>query len=170
MERILPGIVNGTLFDSRTRDKNVKVMVRKEERRSLVQEQVQGIKEIAAIKPVIDELRANDHTLALILFGSVARGDARKDSDIDLCIVTSRDIPEPDKMDLLSYGSGNIDVSFFWDLPVTIRFRVIREGKVLFCKDTLELNGIKADTVREYLDIAPLIHRHSLHAIGITNR
>lgn len=73
-------------------------------------------------------------------------------------------------MDLLSYGSGKIDVSLFWDLPITIRFRVIREGKVLFCRDTPAINGIKADTVREYIDVAPLIRRHSLHAIGITGR
>ncbi len=92
-----------------------KAMVHKEDRRSFVQETVPEIEDVAAIKPVIDELQTNDHVLALILFGSVVRGEAREDSDIDLCIVTSRDIPESEKMDLLSYGSGKLDVSFFWD-------------------------------------------------------
>jgi uncharacterized protein len=132
-----------------------------------VQETTTENGELVTIQPIIDELQANDHVLAFLLFGSVARGQARKDSDIDLCIITARNIPEAEKMNLLSYGSGKIDVSFFWDLPITIRFRVLREGKVLFSKDTLAFNAIKADTVREYLDIAPLIRRHSLHAMGI---
>jgi hypothetical protein len=132
---------------------------------SLVQETITETGDLVTIQPIIDELKANDHVLVFILFGSVARGQARKDSEIDLCIVTALNIPETEKMNLLSYGSGKIDVSFFWDLPITIRFRVIREGKVLFCKDTLAFNAIKADTVWEYLDVAPLIRRHSLHAI-----
>jgi predicted nucleotidyltransferase len=139
-------------------------------REDFVQQREQEPGPLAEIQPIISELRANGHTLAVILFGSVARGQARDDSDIDLCIITGRDIPEPEKMNLLSYGSGKTDVSFFWDLPITIKFRVLREGTVLFCKDNLALNAIKADTVREYLDIAPLIRRHNLHAIGITGR
>lgn len=32
-------------------------------------------------------------------------------------------------MDILWYGSRKIDVSLFHDLPLTIRFRVLKEGK-----------------------------------------
>ena len=41
--------------------------------------------DLAIIKPIADEFRSNDNVLALILFGSVARGQARRISDIDLC-------------------------------------------------------------------------------------
>jgi uncharacterized protein len=117
--------------------------------------------------PLVDALSAHEEVVAIILFGSVARGRARKDSDIDICIITRRNTPEAAKMDLLGYGSAKTDISLFHDLPVTIRFSVIRDGRILCCRDPEELRRIMADTVREYLDIAPLIRRSSLHAIGI---
>ena len=118
------------------------------------------------ITPLIRELFDKEEVIALILFGSAARGQMRSTSDIDLCIVTQRDLPQSGRWDLLSYGSHKIDVNLFWDLPVTIRFRAIREGRVLFCKDALLFHRIQAQTVREYFDIAPLIRRHCLQAIG----
>ena len=127
----------------------------------------QKVPDDAAIGAVLEELRTKDSIIAIILFGSVARGQARPISDIDLCIITKRDIPETEESDLLSYGSEKIDVSLFRDLPPTIRFRVIKEGKTLFCRDPLALHRIKVDTVREYLDTAPLIRKYCLHALGI---
>lgn len=114
------------------------------------------------------ELAAYDDVIAIVLFGSVASGRARKSSDIDICIITTKDIPDSTKSDLLSFGSDIIDISLFYDLPITIRFRVIREGKILFSRDTLALHAITADTVREYLNIAPFIRRNSLRSLGIT--
>jgi len=109
--------------------------------------------------PLLNELASRDEVIAIILFGSVARGHAREISDIDICIIT-RQVPEPVKMDLLSYGSEEIDVSLFYDLPITIRFQILREGKILSCRETLALHAIMADTVREYPDIAPCIRRN----------
>jgi predicted nucleotidyltransferase len=120
----------------------------------------------ATITPIVEELKGHDAVLGLILFGSVARGCARPFSDVDLCIVTPKNTPDAVRMELLSYGSEKIDVSIFSDLPVQIRFRVIKEGRVLFSKDSLALHRIKAATVREYLDIEPFIKRHCLHAIS----
>lgn len=125
------------------------------------------IPEMQQIAPLIRELFLKEEVIALVLFGSVARGQARSISDIDLCIITARDLPQSDRWDLLSYGSQKIDVNLFWDLPVIIRFRIIREGRVMFCKDALLFHRIKAETVREYIDIAPLIRRHCLHAMGV---
>ena len=124
------------------------------------------VPDMQQIAPLIKELAGKEEVIALILFGSVARGQARSISDIDLCMVTPRDLPQSGRWDLLSYGSGRIDLNLFWDLPVTIRFRAIREGRVLFCKDMLLFHRIKVDTVREYFDVAPLVRRHCLHAIG----
>jgi predicted nucleotidyltransferase len=119
----------------------------------------------AVMSPLVKELQAHDAVLGLILFGSVARGCARPFSDVDLCIVTEKNITDAVRMELLSYGSEKVDVSIFSDLPVPIRFRVVKEGRVLFVKDFLSLHRIRVDTVREYLDLEPLIKRHCLHAI-----
>lgn len=121
---------------------------------------------IPTIAPVVEELQAKDAVLGLILFGSVARGSARPFSDVDLCIVTEKKIPDAVRMELLSYGSEKIDVSIFADLPLPIRFRVVKEGKILFFKDRLTLHRIQTATVREYLDYEPFLKRHCLHAIS----
>ena len=117
---------------------------------------------------VIDELALCNEVIAIILFGSLARGQARMISDIDLCAVTKKNVSESVKMHLLSFGSDKIDVSFFQDLPIAIRFRVIHEGKILFCRDKQTLQDLMADTVREYLDIAPFIRRNCIRILGIT--
>lgn len=121
----------------------------------------------AALGTLIDELCTKESVIAIILFGSMARGEARPISDIDLCIITRRKIAEEAQIDLLSYGSEKIDISLFRDLPLTLRFRVVKEGITLFCRDPLALHRIRIETVREYLDTAPLIRRSCLHALGI---
>ena len=120
------------------------------------------------IGSVAEDLRIRDGVLALILFGSAARGQQRPFSDIDLCIVTAGDIPENERLDLKGYGSQKIEIHLLDELPLAIRFRVIREGKLIFCKDGLAFHRIVADTIREYLDSASLIHMHSRRAIGIS--
>lgn len=120
----------------------------------------------AAITPLVVELQANNAVLGLILFGSVARGCARPFSDVDLCIVTEKKLPDTVRMDLISFGSKMVDVSIFSDLPIQIRFRVIKEGRILFFRDALALHRIKADTVRKYLDFAPFLKRRCLHTIS----
>jgi len=121
----------------------------------------------ASLESVLEEFSTKESVIAVILFGSVARGKARPTSDTDLCIVTRQNLTEAEQIDLLSYGSEKIDVSLFWDLPLTIRFRVVKEGVPLFCRDPLALHRIRAATVREYLDTAPLIRKNCLHALGI---
>ena len=62
---------------------------------------------VTGIGPVIDELDAREEVLAIILFGSVARGRARPFSDIDLCVVTRNDLPEQERLDLQSLRVAN---------------------------------------------------------------
>lgn len=117
--------------------------------------------EVAAI---LDEI-PKEEVIAVILFGSHATGKAGPLSDIDLCIVADRAMTDPQKNEVLSFGSRVIELRLFWDLPVTIRFRVIRDGIILSCKNPELLHRITVDTVREYLDVEPLIRKHSLAVI-----
>lgn len=116
--------------------------------------------------PVIHELSAYEEVIAIVLFGSLARRKAREISDIDLCLIT-KPLPGPVRMDLLSYGSDTIDISLFSDLPITIRFQVFKEGRVLFCRDRETYGALRAATIREYQDIVPFIRRNYLKAFGI---
>ena len=102
---------------------------------------------------------------AVILFGSHATKKAGPLSDIDPCIVGDRALTAQQKNELLSFGSRSIELSLFWDLPLRIRFRVIRDGIILYCKNPELLHHITVDTVRIYLDREPLIKKHSLAVI-----
>ena len=118
------------------------------------------------IKLIMNELRSNDEVEAIYLFGSYAKGNAKPISDIDICVLTKRDIPKRVKEEILSNSSKNIDISIFWDLPPTIRFRVFKEGKLLYKRDEIALQRVKVDTLKSYLDIQPMIKRHCIHILS----
>jgi predicted nucleotidyltransferase len=119
------------------------------------------------IGPIIGDLRARKEVLAIIIFGSVARGQARPFSDIDICVVTRSQLPEQARLDLQSFGSRKIEVNIFSELPLPVRFRVVREGRLVWCEDRLALHRVIAETARQYLDNSLRIRRHSLRALGI---
>ncbi|WRQ72874.1 MAG: nucleotidyltransferase domain-containing protein [Methanosarcinales archaeon Met12] len=117
------------------------------------------------IDKVIDELK-RDGIEAIYLFGSMAKGSVKPFSDIDLCVLTEKDISKKVKEEILSNSSKKIDISIFWDLPPTIRFRVLKEGEILYKKDDLTLQRAKVDTLKSYLDVQPMIKRHCSHILG----
>ncbi len=82
-----------------------------------------------------------------ILFGSVAKGNARNDSDIDICIVEDKGTSKA-----LEFSSKRFDISNFFNLPIYIQHRIFKEGKVLFCKDEKLLTKLKFWTYTKYLD------------------
>jgi predicted nucleotidyltransferase len=107
-----------------------------------------------------------DEVHAVILFGSRATGKAAPFSDIDICFVIAPD-PRPGlQRTLLSFGSKTIQVSLFSDLPPSVRFRVFRDGILLFCRDPLALHRARAAAVRGYLNVRPLIDRHIARTFG----
>ncbi|PKP55978.1 MAG: nucleotidyltransferase domain-containing protein [Candidatus Altiarchaeales archaeon HGW-Altiarchaeales-2] len=113
------------------------------------------------ISNVIEDLKKNSYVDAIYLFGSHATGNAMPFSDIDLCVIASYDIPRAEKEDILSNSSRKIDISLFYDLPLNIRFRVIKDGKLLYQRDELLTHRTKVKTVDEYLDFKHIIDRHT---------
>lgn len=121
------------------------------------------------IKLIVDELR-RDEVEAIYVFGSYAKGNAKPISDIDISVITKRNIPKNIKEEILSNSSRNIDISIFWDLPPTIRFRVLKEGKLLYKRDEIALQRVKVATLKSYLDIQPMIKRHCIHILSSSRR
>lgn len=104
--------------------------------------------------------------LAVYLFGSSARGTRRPFSDVDLCIISSRHLSRAEKEDLFSHAAPGFDISFFENLPLNIRYRIFREGKVLFCRDELQLQRVQGATVSRYLDFSHLLRRCCARVLG----
>ncbi len=92
--------------------------------------------------------------LAVILFGSEARGEVTAGSDTDVCIVLDhRFNPSAFSAKRLQYLSvADLDIVIFQQLPIYIRHRVIKEGKVLFCRDVDMLYTITLRNARDFED------------------
>ena len=120
----------------------------------------------AGIDGLISDLENIDSVFSVILFGSVARGENKPVSDIDLCILTEPHLKNETKSEIASYGSDGIDISFFWDLPSWIRYNVLREGRVLFNKNKEALHEASVKTMSEYLDFKPILERNIKRVFG----
>ena len=93
--------------------------------------------------------------IAILLFGSGARGEATLASDVDICLVLHPG--EHDDLTLsrkrLSYlKEGDADIHIFSQLPLYIRKRVIKEGKILLCHDEDALYEVVFRTAQAFED------------------
>lgn len=108
-----------------------------------------------------------DGVIAILLFGSHATGRAGPLSDIDLCIVTEEPPSREEKDMLLSHASRTLSISLFGDLPPAVRFRVLKEGVILWGTPDLRLQRIRVRTIRSYWNVKPLLERHAGKILGV---
>ena len=118
------------------------------------------------INKIIKNIKKINSVNAIYLYGSYANGRATSFSDIDICIITDKKINRNVKADIISNSNEKIDISLFWDLPVIIRYKVLKEGKEIFRRNDDYLNDIKLKTIREYIDFRPVIKRLG-EAVGV---
>jgi predicted nucleotidyltransferase len=97
------------------------------------------------------------------LFGSAARDKLTPLSDIDVAVLLDgRPETRPEVLDRLaealtrSLGTDAIDLVLLNAAPPPIRYRVIRDGLLLVCRDQSIRERFESDTVRRYLDFKPL--------------
>lgn len=98
---------------------------------------------------LLDEMEKDQDILAVILYGSYARGEEANDVDLSLVLFPDRVVKGLDKRIEYSYYDM-FDVQVFQDLPLYMRPRIIQEGKVLHVKDEDLLYDIAIETAREY--------------------
>lgn len=110
------------------------------------------------VKKVVEAVRKDPGVLALLFYGSAARGENILTSDLDFSLVlppgrhTALDLSRK-KLEYASMFPGHI--SIFQQLPLYIRQRVLREGKILFCRDADTLYEVAFATIREFADFEP---------------
>ena len=126
-----------------------------EQERSLVENSRQAARRGEAdVKRLLEKARADPEVLAIIQFGSTIRGEARDDSDIDVCLVFGLD--KIDRLALsrkwLEYAGLDLDLHVFGLLPLYIRRRILKEGRVLFCRDEDELYELAFRTAQAFED------------------
>jgi predicted nucleotidyltransferase len=102
--------------------------------------------------------------LAVILFGSVARGEQTARSDVDVCLVLTperirdKSVAARTRLEYLSHF--DLDVQIFQALPLYIRHRVLKEGQVLFVRDEDLLYEVAFRTAQAFEDFKPIYYRY----------
>ena len=102
---------------------------------------------------VIDKIKKDKEVIAIILFGSYARKKEYA-GDIDLCIMLDKKYSEYFlSKKRLSYLRGipdKFDIQIFQLLPLYIRVKILKEGKILHSKNIKKIYAIAYETIKDY--------------------
>ncbi len=106
---------------------------------------------------IVKKAKKDKDILAVILFGSYARKEPYR--DIDICLVL-----QPKKYDKLFLSRKKLtyltdfqktDIQIYQQLPIYIRTRVLKEGKVIYCKNEDALYDVAFATIKDFNDFEP---------------
>jgi predicted nucleotidyltransferase len=119
------------------------------------------------VELLLKEAQQDSDVLAVMLFGSVARGESSAQSDVDICLVL---YPKRWQLEELArkrwkYLRFDLDIKIFQQLPLYVRRRVLREGVILLVKDEDQLYELAFRTAKEFEDFKH-IYRDYLEAIA----
>ncbi|MBI4745551.1 MAG: nucleotidyltransferase domain-containing protein [Deltaproteobacteria bacterium] len=118
---------------------------------------------LARLDSIRSDLDGWGNILFAYIFGSFKEYDeAVGFRDIDVAVYLSDDVEDTLAL-ALSIGAElagkyniPIDCIPLNDAPLYMRYRIFRDGEVLFCKDDKLLDDMTEDTVTEALDFMPL--------------
>ncbi len=109
----------------------------------------------------LSEVFAGEAVEIVYLFGSQARGDVGKISDVDIAILLPNK-PTAEQcarsqlyfLDRLTkhLRSDNVDVVVLNHAPLLLQHRIVRDGKVIFCSNDRKRVHYEARVIRDYLD------------------
>ncbi len=111
-------------------------------------------KVLRRLRGLMEEVQRDEGVLALFLFGSYARGEEREDSDIDVCLVLQG---RPDREEIVRkqieyLRFHQLDLHIFQALPIYIRHRILREGKLIYVRDEDRLYEMAFRTAQAFED------------------
>lgn len=119
----------------------------------------------AQLKKLLSSAEKDRDVLAIIIYGSCARGEDYR--DIDVCLVLDPKARASAFDKRLEYSEyKNIDVNIFQALPLYIQKRILKEGIVALCKDEDALYDIAIKAVKEFELFRP---KYELYLEGVAN-
>ena len=105
----------------------------------------------------LDEFYAIKH---LLLFGSFATGTATSLSDLDLAYISTESLSMKKEADLLFHlnstlDTEEIDLINFNNAPLSLQYKILAEGKLIFSKSPDEIALLKEIIFPLYFDFLP---------------
>jgi uncharacterized protein len=107
------------------------------------------------LSALLNRAKKDQRILAVLLFGSVARKRNLEDSDTDICLVLVPGAYTPlqlSKTKLEYLQDFDQDVQVFQQLPLYVRKRVLKDGKILYSRDMDSLYEVAFTFISEYAD------------------
>jgi hypothetical protein len=110
------------------------------------------------LEKIKEKAEKDKDVLGVIVFGSYARGE--KFSDIDVCIIL-----KPDKYDPLFLSNKkleylidfpDVDIQIYQQLPLYIRIRILKEGKIILNKNEDLLYDLAFSTIKDFEYYKPI--------------
>ena len=108
--------------------------------------------------------------VSLYLFGSEAKGAAHRDSDVDIGVLTDRDLaPSRDERSDLRVrlgseliavtGRNEVDVAVLNDVPPGLARAIVTGGVRVYCRDEEADRSFVRDTLLRAADLDPFLRR-----------
>jgi predicted nucleotidyltransferase len=118
----------------------------------------------AALQEVLSDRAEREGIVAAYLFGSVARGTARADSDVDVAVLLEKD-PPPTlaglhldlEGDLEKRLGRSVQLVVLNKAPCDLGVRVIRDGLILLDRDRAKRLRYEVQTRKELWDLEPYL-------------
>lgn len=115
---------------------------------------------------VRDAVREISDLAAVLVFGSRARGEEREESDLDVAVLPAKDLGTGEESALARHRlqkrllvaladlapEGRVDVIFLDEASVTLRQRVMEQGRMAECRDPAPWQALRVATMKEYGD------------------
>ena len=117
------------------------------------------------LREAAEVFRRHPEVMLGYLFGSYARGRPTPISDIDFAVLLSGAVPRDAYLDqqialtqelTRRFRSDEVEVVILNQAPPLLAYKVIVEGRELFCRDAVTRVRFRVDATRRYLDTIPL--------------
>ena len=118
---------------------------------------------LAKLPQLVERLKDTPSVQALYFFGSLARGELKPLSDLDLALLLDRDLTKDeifarhlDVIGLVSdvLGTDEFDLLILNRAPLRMAYHVLKEGRLMFFKERRQLADFRERVIKLYLDFA----------------